>query len=455
MTPSRRHPPGFYVLWFVELWERMGYYLMRALCVLYMVERLGIPKGRALEWFGLYQGAVYLMPLGGGLLADRKLGTRRAVILGALIMIGGHLVMSVEQPGALLAAMALLALGGGLFKPNMQALLSGLYPPGDERHDRAFSLYYLAINTGALLAPLVGYGLQRQFGWGVAFGFAGVGLAVGLVVFLLFSHHLVDCRSTLTAATGVPLDPDAAEPFRPEDPPDSGRRVVAVVSCSLLAALFWAAYYADGGVITLWAKECVAGAADKAALTAAINPACILLLTMPLSWTLGAWGRRRGRAVSTALKLLLGFAVSALACSLLAMGAGGNARGVSLAWLLGYYVLITIGELFISPMGSALVAKIAPPRWKSFLIGVWYLSSCIGSTLSGELGRMWPGISHSAFFTMLLVLPLCSAVALLCGWRPLSGILEQSELGARKPPSPSARRTPGFQVIRGERRAAA
>lgn len=450
-----RHPAGFYVLFLTEMWERLSFYLMRSLCVLYMVERLGMSQAQALEWFGLYQGGVYLMPLGGGILADRALGVRRAVLIGAVVMVLGHLVMMVEHKAALLGAMALLALGGGLFKPNMQALLSGLYPPGDERHDRAFSLFYVGINLGALLAPLVGYTLQRRFGWDVAFGSAGIGLALGIAVFLIFGRHVVDCRSTLTAATGVPLDPDAAQPFRPEDPWDSGRRVAAVVGCALLASLFWAVFYSDGGTLTLWAKECVRGAEDKAALTSAINPACILLLTAPIAWVLATWGRRRGRPVTTALKLMLGFLASAGACALLVVGAAGSARNVSLGWLLGFYVLLTVGELLISPMGTALVAKIAPPRWKSFLIGLWLCSSCIGSTISGELGRFWPNVSHGAYFGILLGLPLCSAAALLLGWRPLSRILEQSELGARRtaPPAATSRRK-GPQLVRTERKAA-
>lgn len=448
-----KHPAGFYVLFLTEMWERMSFYLMRALCFLYMVGPLQMDKAQALEWFGLYQGAVYLTPLGGGMLADRKLGIRRAVVLGALIMVAGHLVMTIEHKLALLGAMALLAIGGGLFKPNMQALLSGLYPPGDERHDRAFSLFYVAINTGALLAPIIGHLLQRRYGWGVAFGFAGVGMCVGLVVFVCFGRHVVDCRSTLTAATGVPLDPEAAQPFRPEDPPDSGRRVAAVVGCSLLASLFWAVFYTDGGALTLWAMECVRGAADKAALTAAINPACILLLTLPIGWALARWSRRRGRPVSTATKLLLGFISASCACSLLVAGAGGNAKGVSVLWLGGFYVLITMGELLISPMGTALVAKIAPPRWKSFLLGVWLLSSSVGSTLSGELGRLWPHLSHSAYFAVLLGLPLCSALALLIVWRPLSEVLQQTELGARRA-VPQARRNALLRLLPGERRAA-
>lgn len=450
----KSHPAGFYVLWFTEMWERLSFYLMRALCVLYMVGPLGMDKAQALEWFGLHQGSVYLMPLAGGMLADRKLGIKRAVVMGALIMVAGHLVMTIEHKAALLGAMALLALGGGLFKPNMQALLSGLYPPGDERHDRAFSLFYIAINSGALLAPIIGHLLQRRFGWGVAFGFAGVGLCVGLCVFLVFKRHIVDCRSTLTAATGVPIDPEAAGPFRPDDPPDSGRRVAAVVGCSLLASLFWAVFYSDGGTLTLWAMECVRGASDKAALTAAINPACILLLTLPISWALARWGRRRGRPVSTATKMLIGFISAAGACGMLVVGAAGSAKGVSVAWLGGFYLLITVGELLINPMGTALVAKIAPPRWKSFLLGVWLLSSSLGSTLSGELGRLWPHLSHSSYFAVLLGLPLCSAAALLLLWGPLSEVLQQTELGARRHPGPNPQRSTRFQLLRGERKAA-
>ena len=450
----KSHPAGFYVLWFTEMWERLSFYLMRALCVLYMVGPLGMNKAQALEGFGLYQGAVYLTPLAGGMLADRKIGIKRAVVLGALIMVAGHLVMTIEHKMALLGAMALLALGGGLFKPNMQALLSGLYPPGDERHDRAFGMFYVAINAGALLAPIFGHLLQRRYGWGMAFGFAGVGMCAGLAVFLVFNRYIVDCRSTLTAATGVPLDPEAAPPFRPEDPPDTGRRVAAVVGCSLLASLFWAVFYSDGGTLTLWAVESVRGAADKAALTAAINPACILLLTTPIAWGLAAWGRRRGRTVSTATKMLLGFISAACACGLLVAGAGGSAKDVSVAWLAGFYLLITVGELLINPMGTALVAKIAPPRWKSFLLGVWLLSSSLGSTLSGELGRLWPHLSHSAYFAVLLGLPLCSASALLLLWGPLSEVLRQTELGARRTLEPQPRRGARLQLLRGERKAA-
>lgn len=425
-----RHPPGFLVLFFTELWERFGYYLLRALLVIYMTKRLGMTDAQALEMFGTFQGFVYLTPPFGGLLADRVLGLKRAVLIGGCVIAAGHLIMTVESRTALILAMGFIVVGNGLFKPNMQSLLSALYKEGDPRHEQAFSRYYLAVNIGAMVAPLLGTAMVARLGWGFAFGSAAVGHCIGLATFWTFRRHLVDNRSPLAEALDQPLDTDATSENRGSYPADTGRRVAAIVAVAVVVSLFWAVYLADGGSLTLWAKECVAGLAEYATLTNAINPIGILVLTPIIEWTVGALNRRRRSPIGPIHMLLAGLLLSAAAAALLRIGAAGSAKGVSVAWLLGFYLLITIGELLVSPIGTALVARLAPQRLRGFLLGVWLLSSSVGGFVSGQIGRVaWPALSHSGYFAVLAGVGLAGAALVLLLWRPLSRLV-----GSGQPP---------------------
>ena len=429
------HPIGFYVLFFTELWERFGFYLLRALLVLYMTTRLQMTEAQALELFGSFQGLVYLTPPFGGLLADRVIGLKRAVVLGGVLIAAGHLVMTVESKAALLAAMGLIALGNGLFKPNMQSLLSALYKEGDPRHDQAFSRYYLAVNLGAMVAPVLGALMARHLGWAVAFGSAAAGHCIGLATFWTFRRHLVDNRSPLAQALDQPIDPDAGSEFRGSDPPDSGRRIAAIVAVTLIVSLFWAVYLADGGALTLWAKECVSGLKHYSTLTNAINPIGILVLTPIIVWAVQAVNLRRpGRPIGPLHMLLTGLLLSAGAAAVLVIGAAGSARGRSIGWLLGFYLLITTGELLVSPLGSALVARLAPQRLRGFLLGVWYLASSTGGFISGQIGRTaWPALSHSGYFAVLAGVGLAGATIVVLLWKPLSRLVD----GRQKPDAPA------------------
>lgn len=441
------HPNGFYVLFFTELWERFGFYLMRALLVLYCVTVLGLEEGQATEWFGWYLGAVYLMPTPMGIIADRYLGSSRAVMIGSAVMMVGHLVMTVEQRWAAILAMALLAIGGGLFKPSMNAQLSKLYARDDEeRHDRAFSLFYVGINLGALLSPLAGWWLQKRFGWSVAFGSAGVGLGIGQITYFFGRRWVVDRRNEAISVSPFDLKPVIG---KLEEPRDTGRRIAAVLALSLLTSLFWTSYSADSGVLTIWAKSSVQGLEDKAALTSMVNPACILLLTVPIAWALAAWGRRKGKPVSSLTKLLLGYCFGALAFLPIAWAARSATANAN--WMLGFYVLVTIGELLVQPLGLALVAKIAPPKHQTFLLGIWLLSSSLGGVMIGQLSRWWNSMPHSAFFLLLAGLPAVGALSLLGLWKPLSRLLGET---ASEQVAEVRRQRPALRLVRGWKKAA-
>src|SRR5512146_1769574 len=185
---SKGHPAGLYVLFFTEMWERFSYYGMRSLLVYYMIKHLQFTQERSSEIYGLYTGLVYFTPLFGGILADRIIGQRRTVILGAVLMAVGHFLMAFES--LFFPALLFLILGNGAFKPNISTQVGALYPPGDHRRDRAFSIFYMGINLGAFFSPLVCGTLGEKIGYPWGFGAAGVGMVIGLLVYLWGQKHL-------------------------------------------------------------------------------------------------------------------------------------------------------------------------------------------------------------------------------------------------------------------------
>lgn len=451
------HPPGFYVVWFAEMMERFGYYLFRSLFVLYAQARFGVPESTAIRWLASFQIVGYFAPAFGGAAADRFVGTLRAVVVGAIVLALGHFALGFETKTSLVLGCGLLALGGGLFKPNMQTTLSNLYAPGDPRHDSAFSLFYLAINIGAFAAPLVGWAVQARYGYGAAFAVGGVGHVLGQAVLLACKRHLTNVRAVFEFAA-VPTEGGVGGRALPTDRRDTIRRVAVVVATSLVMSLFWAVFLADGGVITFWAKECVTGFKTRSSLTNMVNPLCIVVFTPLVIWGLKQYLRRNGRELGAPAKLLTGFLLAAGAAALLAAGAAGNAKGVSLWWLVGYYALITFGELFVNPLGTALVARVAPSNLRGVLLGCWIGSSALGSVVLWLTSDLWGVWSHTGYFRLLTGLSL-GGVALTLAMSPwLSSVLQAVSAplgtGLAEPAPPAMRKRPVLQLIRDWRKAA-
>jgi proton-dependent oligopeptide transporter, POT family len=437
------HPRALSFLFATEMWERFSYYGMRALLVLYMVKYLLLPGHvehviglaglrRALEVpfgpldvqplasqiYGLYTGLVYLTPVFGGLLADRVLGHRRTVMIGASLMAIGHFMMAFEP--LLLFALLALILGNGAFKPNMSAQVGDLYAPGDARRDRAYSIFYVGINLGAFLAPLVCGTLGEEAGWHFGFAAAGVGMLIGLAVYLGASPMLPPERIA-TRATRTSLSHDER------------RAIGALLILFAPMTLFWATYEQQGNTIALWADTqtdrtiALLGFAAEIPTTwfQAFNPFMIFAFT-PL--VVGLWSRQaqRGSEPNTLTKMTLGCFGVTLANLVMAAAAwqAGGAK-VSWLWLFGYFIIITIGELYISPIGLSLVSKVAPARILSMMMGVWLATSFTGGFLAGWLGTLWSGMDKVRFFLMIAGIAALAGGAIGSFRGPLRPILKE------------------------------
>jgi POT family proton-dependent oligopeptide transporter len=425
------------------MWERFSYYGMRSLLVLYMVNYLLLP-GRvenvigmaglrrlleipfgpleiqplASQIYGIYTGLVYLTPVFGGLLADRVLGHRRMVVIGAVLMALGHFMMAFEP--LLLFALLCLILGNGAFKPNMSAQVGDLYARGDPRRDRAYSIFYVGINLGAFLAPLVCGTLGEEVGWHYGFAAAGIGMLTGLAIYLYASPM---------------LPPDRITPLAERTPltRDDNRTLVALAVLFVPTSFFWATYEQQGNTIALWADTYTDRTIDLLGLSAqipttsfqAFNPFMIFAFT-PLVVTLWAWQARRGSEPATLTKMALGCFGVTLANLIMAAAAwhagGGKA---SWLWLLGYFVVLTGGELYISPIGLSLVSKVAPVRMLSMMMGVWLATSFTGGFLAGWLGSFWSAMGKAQFFVMIAAIAAAAGIAIAAFNRPLRAILQR------------------------------
>ena len=438
------HPRGLTYLFTTEMWERFSYYGMKALLVLYMVKYLLLPEHMqsvlglaslragleaifgpleiqplSSHIYGLYTGLVYLTPVLGGYLADRVLGQRRMVVVGATLMAVGHFMMAFEP--LFLFALLVLIFGNGAFKPNISTQVGTLYAPGDPRRDRAFSIFYVGINLGAFLAPLICGTLGEEIGWHYGFGAAGIGMAIGLATYLYATRTLPpDVRSRLLAE-------GPAQPFGR----DEWRALGALVVLALPVTFFWATYEQQGNTIALWAD----GFTDRGinlliwsgqipvTWFQAVNPFMIFAFT-PLVLTLWKRQAERGREPSSVLKMAYGCFGNA-AASLILFAAAYFAGGgkASWLWLMAYFAVLTVGELYLSPVSLSLVTKVAPARAISMMMGVWLSTSFTGGFLAGYLGSLWSGMAKASFFLMLAVIAALAGVVILAFVRPLKPIL--------------------------------
>jgi POT family proton-dependent oligopeptide transporter len=439
------HPRGLTYLFTTEMWERFSYYGMRALLVLYMVKYLFQPE-RAQEIVGFatlkavleaifgpldiqplsshvyafYTGFVYLTPFFGGLIADRWLGQRRTVVIGAALMAIGHFMMAFES--LFLLALFVLILGNGAFKPNISTQVGSLYTAGDPRRDRAFSIFYVGINLGALLSPLVCGTLSDVWGWHFGFGAAGVGMMIGLMVYLYAAPTLPPDERSRALTTGD------SKPFGR----DEWRAMGAIALLALPVTFFWATYEQQGNTIALWAD----GYTDRTinllvwsgqipvAWFQSFNPFMILAFT-PLVLLLWRWQTAHGSEPSTVTKMAFGCFGVTLA-NLIMFAAAANAGGdkASWLWLFGYFVVITIGELYLSPVSLSMVTKVAPARAVSMMMGVWLGTSFIGNFVGGYLGSLWSGMEKRSFFLMIAIIAGLAGLVILLFVRPLRSIIK-------------------------------
>ncbi|QRK12503.1 peptide MFS transporter [Archangium violaceum] len=478
------HPRGLSTLFFTELWERFSFYGMRALLILFMTataERggLGFTAEKAGAIYGLYGAGVYLTAMPGGWLADRIIGQRRAVLLGGIIIALGHFSMAL--PGTLFFYLGLLliVLGTGLLKPNISAMVGGLYPEGGARRDAGFSIFYMGINLGAFIAPLVVGTLGERVNWHAGFGAAGIGMVFGVIQYLLGGKHLGEVGRKPQSAdvrTGTPGQPEKRGGSRLAGLVLAGALVGVLVVLQLLgkvdltsavglartggliivtlalaffayqftaggldatekrrlavigvffasSTLFWAGFEQAGSSLNLFARDAtdlrVLGLEIPPSTLQSVNALFIIALAPVFAWM---WVRlnKRGLEPSSPAKFSLGLVLMGAGFAVMVAASLAAAGGdkVSPLWLVLTYLLHTLGELSLSPVGLSTVTKLAPQRVVGQMMGVWFMSMSLGNIVAGQLaGKL--GTNPTPIFGAVAVTGIVAGLVLALFVRPL------------------------------------
>ena len=435
-----KHPKGLYVLFATEMWERFSFYSMTAMFALYMRDKTGqgfawsVDDTQALV--SNYLMFVYASPLVGGWVADRKIGYRKAVMIGGFFFMAGHLLLSFRSIGVVYAALTCLVIGNGFFKPNVSAMVGNLYQEGSHLKDRAYNIFYMGINVGAFMAPLVAEFMQSRFGYHPAFAVAAGGMVVSVFILWKFKQHVEAADRPAsrgaksmanTAAVTVDAPPASASRQRAMEAVPEWKRVAALIVIFLIVIVFWMVFHQNNTTITYWANENTDWKVSGI-ISNAINPGWVILLTFPLV-AFWRWLDKKGLEPSTPTKMVFGMVMTALAFLIFfiaaKIGEGSVAPGgdiyaykMSPMWLLGAYAVLTLGELMLSPMGLSLVSKVAPIRMRGLMMGGWFVATAIGNKLT-QIGELWDDWAHSTFWIFLSGCAIVMAIVLLFLLRPL------------------------------------
>jgi proton-dependent oligopeptide transporter, POT family len=410
--PLTGHPAGLSTLFFAEMWERFSYYGMRAILVLFMVAPpgqggLGFTTRDAASLYGTYTMAVYMLSVVGGLAADRFLGASRAVLAGGIIIACGHFSMAVHSLSFFYAGLSLIALGTGLLKPNISTMVGSLYAPGDPRRDSGFSIFYMGINIGAIMAPLVcgwlaesssfkaflanqGFDPVRSWHW--AFATAGIGMLVGLAVFSARRRQLPSAGPK--QATAAITSPTLTR--------HEWRRVVAIGILFAFTIMFWSAYEQKGASLNLFAKELVTrnlfGWDFPASWLQSLTPFYVIVLA-PLFARL--WIRLGDRQPSGSRKFALGLFAIGIGAALLVPASALTAHGgVSPLWLVGFYFFAVVGELCVSPVGLSMVTRLSPAQIVGVMMGAWFFATSLGNKLAGYFSGFFTATDPEALMRL-------------------------------------------------------
>ncbi|MBK7128884.1 MAG: peptide MFS transporter [Crocinitomicaceae bacterium] len=522
-----KHPKGLPYLFFSEMWERFGYYLMIGIFTLYLkdaVDGFGMTEAEASDLYGTFIAFVFLTPFIGGLLADRVLGYRRSITFGGILMGIGYCLMSVHDITMLYISMTLVILGNGFFKPNISTLLGNLYNDAQYKplKDEGYNIFYMGINIGAFVCNFFGAALYNIMGWGAAFFAAGIGMFIGIIIFWIGTRHyahadVIKPKSEkdlpLIKIFGFILLPSVAFGMLAlllptplvgskttdaflfgcipviffyarlliKSPDNEKRPIAAMLAIFAVVIAFWAVFKQNGSTLNTWAdrytdreiptemlptmktlslvdtipyvKDSVVvmdaqfrvkdkklkewnypsyyknlpeehkpqdgGAvyAFNTNLFQSVNPFWVVAFT-PLVLAFFGFLKRRGKEPTTPAKIAFGLIISALSCLVMVGGvyaAQNGAVKTSAWWFISSYAVITIGELFLSPMGLSLVSKLSPPRLTALMMGGWFLATSIGNKLSGVLSSLWDGYENKANFFVVNFLLLLAAGLLMFG----------------------------------------
>lgn len=541
----KKHPKGLPVLFFTEMWERFGFYLMLGIFFLYMIDTqtggLGLTRAEAADIYGTYIALVYLTPFLGGLLADRVLGYRKSIFIGGTLFSLGYLGLAIPGYTAFYISLLFIIVGNGFFKPNISTLLGNLYndPKYKDLKDSGYNIFYMGINIGAFVCNFIAAYLRNYYGWGYAFAAAGIGMFIGMLWFMAGQKHVkeADVRkptqkedlslprivsvillpAAITGAIGwfIPdnlFGSDSTDAFifacipilsfyfslwfraSKEDKAPIG----ALLSIFFVVIIFWAIFHQNGSALTIWAEsytdrklpvaaETIAGtfglvqkvdsdvrevpeldSLGRAVLDddgkiimemghhpylfnlpneqwpgegqdlkllsteifQSINPFFVVLLT-PIVVGFFSFLRRKKKEPSTPAKIGWGLFITALSTLIMVAAVVYSDNGMiksSAMWLVGTYMIITVGELFLSPMGLSLVSKLSPVRLTSLMMGGWFLSTSVGNKLSGVISGLWDSIDNKVYFFLInFAGAMIAAIAIFLMIKWLKRVVEEQQ----------------------------
>lgn len=428
------HPIGLYVLFFTEMWERFSYYGMRAILVLYITAKtigdnpgMGWTNTEALKLYGWYTMLVYVMSIPGGLIADKILGQKKAVLVGGIILVLGHSVLAITQDWAFFTGLALIIAGVGMLKPNISTMVGGLYKKGDERRDKGFTIFYIGINVGAFISSLLVGTVGEKIGWHYGFGLAGIGMALGLIVYIWGQKHLVGVGDYI----GTADNPDKELANKPLTKIEKDRILVLLLSF-LLIIVFWGAFEQAGGLMNLYANDktdrMLGGFEIPASWFQSINAGFIILFGTAIAGFWYNW-KMKGKEGSSLFKIAIGIIIMGIGflfmrfASLEFESTGSSA----MYWLVLAYLFHTIGELCASPVALSFITKLAPVKYASFMMGAYFAATGFGSYLAAWIGRFAEGAGETTVFTGIFVVTVIVGILVLLILKPLKRLTHGAE----------------------------
>ncbi|WP_299062432.1 peptide MFS transporter [uncultured Polaribacter sp.] len=485
------HPVGLYVLFFTEMWERFSYYGMRALLTLYLVEKttadnpgLGWLDSESIMLYGWYTMLVYVMSIPGGMIADKILGQKKAVLYGALTLVAGHGILAFDQIWAFYTGLILIILGVGLLKPNISTMVGGLYKQGDIRRDKGFSIFYIGINLGALLATfIVGY-VGEKIGWHYGFGLAGIAMLLGLVVYMYGQKFLINVGNKPTEeeksndVSIVKLFSDLLKSplnltivglvigygiyagltyssvdswgytvlftfialvagimmmiYKNLENQIAKDRYLVLLLSFLIVIVFWGAFEQAGGLMSIYTKSntdrILFGWEVPATWFQGLNAGFIIILATTIA---GYWAKRKlkGKEASSLFKMAIGTIIMGLGFVFMIFAAAEYSEKGSSAmhWLVLAYLFHTIGELCSSPVALSFITKLAPVKYASLMMGVYFAATGLGNKVAGVLGEKASDFGEYAIFSGITLFTVIFGILVILLLKPLKRLTHGTE----------------------------
>lgn len=430
------HPRGLYVLFLTEMWERFSYYGMRALLVLFLVSSVngenpgfGWTSSEALKLYGIYTFLVYLSSIPGGIIADKYIGQKKAVILGGLLLVAGHSILAFQSLFTFYLGIGLIIAGVGCLKPNISTMVGGLYPKGDDRRDKGFTIFYIGINVGAFLAGIIiGY-VGETMGWHYGFGLAGIGMAAGLIIFLTGHKYLKGVGEAVKA-----LSAEEQEQQNKALTSVEKDRVKVMLLSFLMIIVFWGAFEQAGGLMNLYASEKTNRLIGFLNFTVpatwfqSVNSFFIITLGIPIAAFWFNW-KQKGKEASSIFKIAIGLII--MGWGFLFMTAASvqfqNEGSSAMTWLVLAYMFHTIGELCASPVALSYITKLAPVKYASIMMGVYFAATGLGNYVAGWVGVWSQTAGELEIFTGIAIFCTLIGAIVIAMLKPLKRLAHGAE----------------------------